>query len=599
MQKRNLKLGNLINPLAPGLPGGGGPDTIAPLVSSMTALDPTTIRVVFDEAMIGPSASGWQFNPGAKNATSVTTVDNFTYDFNFTSAFASTEGISYTYDGSGSWADIAGNFLAAITVTNAARLTPFDNAYGWGRYTRGAMAHPGPKSDIQIFNPTDEASLRTAWESNQPAFILPINGGLLNLASGLGMESPYKTMAFQVAPGDGMVLAGQTLQINRSECIIRGLRFRRQDVANGTADGLQIRSTNNSGVITNVMFDHISAAEAGDENITSFGSPDFIENWTVQRCISAYPLNDANHGMGMLFNKSGTHNCASILNAFFHTRERSPKFARSLRFVSYNNYAYNYERKGHDIGPYVSGNVQGNAGRRGLDFSGPFGAVVLTGDHDHLPWSDTTTYSTNPGQPTTNEIVSHAGILWQNRTHNNLDNEPGVTGDWSAVPADITLALPTQVYLNDNLEDGNPVTVTFENSANAARIVGTPFAYDVGYTPIAASLIESMMLSTTVLNCGAPNRDFIDDQAIQSGINGTGNHIDVVFNLTGQYTDPNNTVYQDHVFGVWTQWLVDNNHAANIAAAQAFTKDMLLAPSPTTGRAIIEDFINDPIHFVV
>jgi|GEM_PF-6392531 len=475
----------------------------------------------------------------------------------------------------------------------------FPGALGWARNTRGAAAYPGAIDDIQIFNPTDDGSLQTAVESNQPAFILPINGGLINMSGGYGMDSPYKTMAFQTAPGDGMVLAGNTFQVNASECIIRGLRLRRQDVANGTADGLQVLGRGNLSPINNVIFDHCSVAEAGDENISSNGADNPITNWTVQRCISAFPLNDADHGMGMLFNKSATYNCAAILNGFFHTRERSPKFARSMRFVSYNNYAYNYERKGHDIGPYVSGNVQGNAHRRGLDFGGPFSAMVLTGDYDDAPWLAGTNYSPDPpGQPTMNVIVTHNGQLWQSLTANNLGNEPGVTGDWELVPADVDPTNRTQIYLNDNLEDGIAVTNTFDDTADGTRIVGIPFVYDDGYTVLGASTIEALAQSTSALNIGAPKRDFIDVQAINDSINGTGNHIDTVFTLTGQYTNPNNTVYPDHVFGVWTQWLVDNSYAANIAAAQAFVKNDLLQTG-NSGYMIIEEFINDPVHFVV
>lgn len=93
-------------------------DTTAPTVVSLTAINATTIRVVFNEATT-PTVSGWSFNNGAGiTPSAVALVSGFTWDFTV-AGLASGQTITGSYNSAtGNTIDTVGNEL--VTFTGAA-----------------------------------------------------------------------------------------------------------------------------------------------------------------------------------------------------------------------------------------------------------------------------------------------------------------------------------------------------------------------------------------------------------------------------------------------------------------------------------------------
>src|SRR5262249_27131007 len=144
-------------------------------------------------------------------------------------------------------------------------------------------------------------SLRAAVEAEGPRTVVFGVAGIITLETPLAIRHPFITIAGQTAPGDGVCVRGQTVEINTHDVVIRYLRFRRGN--------LKSRDDALGGYpVGNVIIDHVSASWGLDENLSLYryirktaDGKDLklpVENLTIQWSISSEALDLNNHAFG-------------------------------------------------------------------------------------------------------------------------------------------------------------------------------------------------------------------------------------------------------------------------------------------------------------
>ncbi|MCD8185574.1 MAG: pectate lyase, partial [Rikenellaceae bacterium] len=163
------------------------------------------------------------------------------------------------------------------------------------------------------------------------------------------------TIAGQTAPGDGICIVGDKVNLGGSEnLIIRHVRFRAGAMENHS-DGKGSLGIENA---RNWIIDHCTFGWSGEENMTIYDN----HNTTIQWCIIHEGLYDAGHGKGVRGYGAqwGGQNATFHNHLPAHTGSRSPSFnvARSNDLhvlIDYvNNVNYNWGKQnscyGSDIG---------------------------------------------------------------------------------------------------------------------------------------------------------------------------------------------------------------------------------------------------------
>src|SRR5438270_96756 len=70
-------------------------------------------------------------------------------------------------------------------------------------------------------------TLREACEAGGPRIVVFNVAGIIKLKSHIRVRAPYITISGATAPGDGVCIAGDTLELETHDVIVRYLRFRR------------------------------------------------------------------------------------------------------------------------------------------------------------------------------------------------------------------------------------------------------------------------------------------------------------------------------------------------------------------------------------
>lgn len=224
----------------------------------------------------------------------------------------------------------------------------FPSAYGAGGYTSG-----GRGGKVLIVTTTEdtglEGSLRWALGQRGARIIVFRIGGKFELTKGRLKLGPYNgnlTIAGQTAPGDGVTITGDYMQMsNVDNVIIRYVRFR--GVQNGVYQNDLITGID----CTNIIMDHCSGSWGRDE-IWSFTSSRTIKgvkttgNITIQRSIMAEM--DPIHSTGSLYgtiSEEYKHNSGDFSwnnNLAYNISHRFPNVLGMGRFEIKNNVVYNW-----------------------------------------------------------------------------------------------------------------------------------------------------------------------------------------------------------------------------------------------------------------
>lgn len=194
------------------------------------------------------------------------------------------------------------------------RLPAFPGAEGAGKWSKGGRG--GKVILVTNLNDSGPGSLRAALEAREPRTVIFRVSGTIELSKPLRILHPYITIAGQTAPGDGICLKGQELQIGKThDVIVRHLRCRLGDRTSkaGERDAISVWD------VRDVIIDHCSATWSTDECLSITNDSDRV---TVQHCIIAEALTE--HSYGSII---GAHDGAiSFLhNLYANNRSRNPR----------------------------------------------------------------------------------------------------------------------------------------------------------------------------------------------------------------------------------------------------------------------------------
>lgn len=214
----------------------------------------------------------------------------------------------------------------------------FPGAEGFGKFAQGGRG--GDVYYVTNLNDSGPGSLREGIQTaSGPRTILFAVSGTIALESRLAINRSFITIAGQSAPGDGITLKNYELRVNADHVIIRFIRSRLGDQADGsTMDAIRVHRG------SNIILDHCSASWSVDETLSS--SDGQVDLLTVQWCMVTESMDDSIH-------PEGPHGMGGVLradrqsyhhNLFAHHHSRTPKIGwRSYMQVDFrNNVIYNW-----------------------------------------------------------------------------------------------------------------------------------------------------------------------------------------------------------------------------------------------------------------
>lgn len=236
-----------------------------------------------------------------------------------------------------------------------ADIPAFPGAQGGGMYSFGGRG--GAIFVVTNLNDEGPGSFREACESAGPRIVLFNVAGIIQLHDRIRIRAPYLTIAGNTAPGDGICIAGNTVELETHDVIIRHMRFRR-----GQTDAGDRNDSIGGNPIGNIMIDHVSASWGLDENMSMYrhmyspigGGPDQklpTVNITIQNSIFSEALNIYHHAFGSTI---GGLNSTFINNLWACNTGRNPSVGMYGDFTFANNVVFNYRHRTVDGGDHRS-----------------------------------------------------------------------------------------------------------------------------------------------------------------------------------------------------------------------------------------------------
>ena len=238
-----------------------------------------------------------------------------------------------------------------------ARIPAFPGAEGGGMYSFGGRG--GKVFVVTNLNDSGPGSFREACEAGGARIVVFNVAGIIRLESKISIRAPYITIAGQSAPGDGVCIAGNTVEIDTHDVVIRHMRFRR-----GNTDVTERNDALGGNPIGNIMIDHVSASWGLDENMSMYrhmfdhdGNPDTpalklpTVNITIQNSIFSEGLNTYKHAFGSTI---GGYNSTFHRNLWANNTGRNPSVGMNGDFGFFNNVVFNWVHRTTDGGDHLS-----------------------------------------------------------------------------------------------------------------------------------------------------------------------------------------------------------------------------------------------------
>ena len=246
------------------------------------------------------------------------------------------------------WASYPKDFVPAD-------IPAFPGAEGGGAFTQGGRG--GKIFVVTSLEDSGKGTFSEACEAVGARTIVFNVSGIIRLKNRISMRAPYVTIAGQTAPGDGICIAGETLEIDTHDVIIRHMRFRR-----GATEVTRRDDALGGNPIGNIIIDHCSVSWGLDENISLYrhqfqaNEKSKLEklpacNITIQNTISSEGLDTYNHAFGSTI---GGLNSTFMRNLWADNISRNASIGMYGDFNFVNNVIFNWWNRSLDGGDYRS-----------------------------------------------------------------------------------------------------------------------------------------------------------------------------------------------------------------------------------------------------
>ncbi len=181
--------------------------------------------------------------------------------------------------------------------------------------------------------------------------------GIVRLKERISIRAPYITISGSTAPGDGVCIAGDSVEIDTHDVIIRHMRFRRGSTWVGDRN-----DSLGGNPVGNIIIDHVSGSWGSDENMSMYrhmyqpedGSKEQklpTVNITIQYSIFSEALNPYNHSFGSTI---GGYNSTFHHNLWACNAGRNPSVGMIYDFTFANNVVFNWRHRTTDGGDHRS-----------------------------------------------------------------------------------------------------------------------------------------------------------------------------------------------------------------------------------------------------
>src|SRR5687767_1955420 len=231
----------------------------------------------------------------------------------------------------------------------------FPGAQGGGMYSFGGRG--GKVFAVTNLNDSGPGSFREALEAAGPRIVVFNVAGIIKLKDRIRVRAPYITVDGSSAPGDGVCIAGNTVELETHDVIIRHMRFRRGETGVGDRN-----DSLGGNPIGNIMIDHVSASWGLDENMSMYrhmyqppdGSKELklpTVNITIQNSIFSEALGTYNHSFGSTI---GGYNSTFHHSLWACNAGRNPSVGMIYDFTFANNVLFNWRHRTIDGGDHRS-----------------------------------------------------------------------------------------------------------------------------------------------------------------------------------------------------------------------------------------------------
>ena len=182
----------------------------------------------------------------------------------------------------------------AAAMAAAPEQLAFPGAEGAGRLSLGGRG--GKVLTVINLNDAGPGSLRAAVDTPGTRIIVFAVAGTIKLSKPLRISESRVTIAGQSAPGGGITLRDQPLEVDADDVVIRYIRSRLGDESRTESDAIWVRSGHR------IILDHVSASWSVDETLSAsanYTKPDQgFYDLTVQWSIIADSLTHSLHAKG-------------------------------------------------------------------------------------------------------------------------------------------------------------------------------------------------------------------------------------------------------------------------------------------------------------
>ena len=237
-----------------------------------------------------------------------------------------------------------------------ADIPAFPGAQGGGMYSHGGRG--GKVCVVTTLEDRGPGSFREALEMGGPRIVVFNVAGIIRLESRLIVRAPYITINGASAPGDGVCVAGDTVEIDTHDVVIRHMRFRRG------ATWVGDRNDSLGGNPDREHHDRSCLGQLGSGreplDVPSHAPPRWMAgreaklptvNITIQNSIFSEALDTYNHAFGSTL---GGYNSTFHHNLWACNTGRNPSVGMIYDFTFANNVLYNWRHRTVDGGDHRS-----------------------------------------------------------------------------------------------------------------------------------------------------------------------------------------------------------------------------------------------------